>query len=418
MKFRIALALASVALVTATVGNISGASAATATATPKPTVAPKVLVKATPTPTPTPTVAPIPQVAGVSATWATQEGFLVGWQIPATATAAKVTGYVVTASNGSVCKVSGAQTNECTFSNSVVPFSFKPYLRYTFTVAAVSATGTGPESEPSNSAGWFGAPGYANFITMKTVSDNQIDLKWIPSASTGGVSLTGYKIYYWPLSNDHDQKMVTSTTNSVSISGLTKSNWYVFTIATCNYYGCSNADWAFQATTPAGPNTSTKLLPRMLNGGNASTTCWDAVLDGGSASSTSATYTKSLSACPAAAAPTSWPAVDSTAVNSPNLPIATAFKPNSRFNISATSYSMSYKWNDNNLEAGAFSYSRSLAKKVFVSNTPTVCSVIDKNGSQNAHYLAPGLCSITMTIPADATYSVTAPITSSFTVRP
>ena len=406
MKFNrsLALVLSTAAILAASLGGISAATAAT----PKPT----------PTPTPTPTVAPIPQVTGVSATWATQEGFVVDWQTPATAAAAKVTGYVVTASTGATCNVSGISTTECVFSNSVVPFGFKPYVRYTFTVAAKSATATGPVSAASNPAGWFGAPGYPGFITMKTISDNEIDLKWIPSASTGGISLTGYKVYYWPLSDDHAQKMVTTTTNSVSITGLVKSSWYVFTIASCNYYGCSNSDWAFQATTPAAASTSRSLLPNMINGGNASTTCWDAVLDGGKSSSTSATYTKALSACPAAAAPTTWPAVDASATTSPNLPIATLFNAKSRFSIASTSYSMAYKWNDNNLDAGAFSYSRSLATKVFVSNTPNVCSVIQKNGSSNAHYLAPGVCSITMTIPADATYAATAPITSSFTVRP
>lgn len=398
MKSKFFAALLGTTLAIGSIGSLASASAAT--------------------PTPTPTTMPIPQVAGVSATWATQEGFLVNWAVPSTAAAAKVTKYLVAASNGATCTANGAQASQCVFSNSSVPFAFKPYTRYTFTVTAATATNAGLASAASNAAGWFGAPSYPGFITMKTASDNEIDLKWVPAASTGGVPLTGYKVYYWPLSDDHSQKMVTTTTNSAAITGLSKSAWYVFTIASCNYYGCSNSDWAFQATTPAAASTAKSLLPNMLNGGNASTSCWDAVLDGGSAASKSATFTKSLAACPAATAPTTWPSVDVTANNSPNLPIATPFNPNSKFSIAATTYSMAYKWNDNNLEASAFSYSRSLAKKVFVSNTPKVCSIIESKGSSAAHYLSAGVCSITMTIPADATYSATAPITSSFTVKP
>ena len=381
-------------------------------AAPTPVATPK------PTSTATPVPVVIPAVTGVSATWATQEGFVVGW-VPVTGAAKSlIRSYTVTASNGQTCRVNGADAGECIFSNSSVPFGFKPYIRYTFTVSANTATATGPQSAPSNAAGWFGAPHYPDFVVAKTISDNQIDVKWIPDASTGGMPLSKYKVYYWPLNKDNEQKMVTAMTNSASLTGLTKSTWYVIAVQSCNYYGCSTADWAYQATTPAGPSTSKSLLPTILNGGSASTTCWDAVIDGGSPSSASKTVTKAVAACPAAVPPSTWPQVSATAAASPNLPIATKFTPKSSFSLANASYSMSYKWNDLGITSGNFTQTRSLAPRTYESLTPQVCSITLKNGDQVAHFLAAGTCTIRMSIAADETYVATAPITASFVVKP
>jgi len=405
-------------------GKIKSIIAATVLLALATTLAPAANAATAPKPTATPTAAPIvlPAVTGVSATWVTTEGFLIGWNPITSAVKSSVTGYTVSAYQGSTllpqtCVVSNAATSECVFSNSKVPFGFKPYVRYTFSVVANSKNGNGPAAT-SNSAGWFGAPGYPSFVVGKTISDSQIDVRWIPDASTGGVPLTGYKVFYWPLNRDNEQKMIASTTNTVSITGLSKSTWYVIAVQSCNYYGCSTSDWAYQATTPSSSATSTKLLPNTLNGGNASTTCWDAIINGGSASNGSLTVTRNTSACPAAIAPATWPQVDVNANVSQNQPIATKFNPNSDFSLANASYSMSYKWNDTNITTTNFTRSRSLAPRTYESLTPKVCTIIQKNGATNAHYVSPGTCTIRMSIAADETYLATPWITSSFTVKP
>jgi hypothetical protein len=390
------------------------ALAPAAYAAPTPVATPKATATATSTPAPV----AIPAVTGVSATWVILEGFVVNWVPVSGAAKSQVRSYTVTSSAGQTCTVNGADANECVFSNSRVPFGFKPYVRYTFTVVANGATSSGPKSAPSNSAGWFGAPGYPSFVVAKTISDNQIDVKWIPDASTGGVSLSGYKVYYWPLNRDNEQKMVPSLDNSVSLTGLAKSTWYVIAVQSCNYYGCSTSDWAYQATTPAAASTATSLLPRVINGGNASTTCWDYVIDGGSPTSASKTVTKAPSACPVALPPTSWPIVDASATTSPNLPVATKFDAKSSFSLANASYSMSYKWNDLGITTGNFTRTRSLGVRTYESLTPQVCTIILKNGLQNAHFVAAGTCTIRMSIAADETYLATAPITASFVVKP
>ena len=404
-------------------GKIKALIAATALLALATAITPAANAATAPKATPTPTPVVIPAVTGVSATWATLEGFVVGWNPITSAAKSVVTGYTVSVSQGSTvvpqtCVVTNVAASECVFSSSKVPFGFKPYVRYTFTVVANSKNGNGPALAPSNPAGWFGAPGYPSFVVAKTISDSQIDVKWIPDASTGGVSLTGYKVYYWPLNRDNEQKLVTSEDNSVSISGLEKSTWYVIAVQSCNYYGCSTSDWAYQATTPAAASTSTTLLPRTLNGGNASTTCWDYVIDGGNATSTALTVKKAPTGCPAPVTPLSWPQVDVYATSSPNLPIATKFNPKSSFSLASASYSMAYKWNDSQLTGAAFTRSRSLAPRNYESLTPAVCSIIQKKSEPHAHYLMPGTCTIRMSIATDETYLATPWITSSFTVRP
>lgn len=403
-------------------GKIKTLIAATALLALATALSPAANAATAPKPAPSPTPVVIPAVTGVSATWVTGEGFVVGWNPITSAAKSAVTGYTVSVSQGATampqtCVVGNVAASECVFSSSKVPFGFKPYVRYTFSVVANSKTGVGPAAT-SNAAGWFGAPGYPSFIVAKTMSDSQIDVKWIPDASTGGVSLTGYKVYYWPLNRDTEQKLVTSEDNSVSLVGLEKSTWYVIAVQSCTYYGCSTSDWAFQATTPAAASTSTKLLPKMLNGGNASTTCWDYVIDGGSATSTSKTVTKAPTACPAAIAPATWPLVDATANVSPNLPIATKFNPKSSFSLANASYSMSYKWNDLGIYSANFTRSRSLAARTYESLTPDVCSIISKKGEWHTHLNKAGLCKIRMSIAADETYLATPWITSSFTVKP
>ncbi len=381
------------------------------------TAAPAFAAGSTPSPTLTPI--PLPKVTGVSATWATRTGFIVDWAPIGTAYSARVKSFTVTASNGAVCTVTGYNATECVYSNGVVPFPFKPYIRNTFTVTANGAEGAGPASAPSNAAGWFGAPAYPKFITTKTISDNEIDVKWIPDASTGGIPLTGYKVYYWPLADDHGQKAIASTTNSAALTGLTKSTWYVIAIQSCNFYGCSTSDWAFQATTPAAASTSTRLLPSMINGGNASTACWDAVLDLGGAANATQTWTKASTKCPTAVPPSTWPQVDATATNDPNLPIATKFNPRTTFSTSFTGfsqYSMSYKWNDTGLDADVST--RSNAPRTYTSLTPTVCTVFMKNLQQMVHFNAVGTCTVQLTIPEDATYLASGPLTVNIKVVP
>ena len=374
---------------------------------------------ATPTPTPTPAAIALPTLTGVSATWSTKTGFIVDWVPLDSKYSSRVKSFTVTASNGAICTVGGWSNNECVYSNSFVPFPFKPFIAYTFKVTANGAEGAGPISAPSNPAGWYGAPNYSTVVTATTLSDTSIQVNWVPDPGTGGVPLTGFKVYYWPLNKDNLQKVASSTDYSTVLTGLTPSTWYVISLTTCNYYGCSASDWVFKATSPYTTSVTTTKLPTMINGGSAATTCFDAVLNGGSPSSTSATKTKNPTPCPTPAAPAKpWAPVVPTATTDPNGPIATKFAQHAWFTFDAGyAYSMSYKWNDQGL--ARFTSSRSLAPRVYTSLTPAVCSIVNSpTAGWSAHFLAPGTCTISLSIPADATYNAAGPFLSSMKVNP
>ena len=376
-------------------------------------------IAASPTPTPTATAIALPTPSGVSATWSTRTGFIVDWAALDSKYSARVKSFTVTASNGAVCTANGWSSTECVYSNNVVPFPFKPFTAYTFKVTANGAEGAGPLSSPSNSAGWYGAPNYSTFVTATTKSDTSIEVNWVPDPGTGGVPLTGFKVYYWPLNKDNLQKVVTSTDYTTTLTGLTPSTWYVIALTTCNYYGCSASDWVFKATSPYTTTVTTTKLPTMINGGSASTTCFDKVMDGGTASNGTVTVTKNPTPCPVPTPPAKpWAAVVPTATTDPNGPIATKFNQRAWFTFDpGYAYSMSYKWNDQGLER--FTFSRSLADRVYTSLTPAVCSIIKSpTAGWSAHFLSPGTCTISLTIPADATYQAAGPFTSSIKVNP
>jgi hypothetical protein len=80
------------------------------------------------------------------------------------------------------------------FSQQLVSLRFVPY---TFTVVANSKSGNSAPSAPSNAISWTSAPGYPAPVLTRAVSDTQIDVEWVPSTSTGGLSNYGYNVIRW-----------------------------------------------------------------------------------------------------------------------------------------------------------------------------------------------------------------------------
>jgi len=147
-----------------------------------------------PTPTPSPAIQMVAPT-NVGAYFKVESGYMVSWSIPANLRG--INGYTVTASNGAKCVSNGSSNGQCIFSNSIVPNPFKPFIPYTFTVVSNYATGDSAPSSPSNAATWNSAPGYPSPLLTKVISDTQIDVEWVPSASTGGLPNYGYKLTYW-----------------------------------------------------------------------------------------------------------------------------------------------------------------------------------------------------------------------------
>ena len=375
---------------------------------------------------PTPTL--IPSVSLLSPTnvgsyFKVESGFMASWSLPENLKG--INGYTVIASNGAKCISNGASNNQCIFSNSVVPNPFKPFVPYTFVVVSNYTSGDSAPSAPSNPSAWNSAPGYPSPLLTKVVSDTQIDVEWVPSPSTGGLTNYGYRLTYWEVTlnaygdpnNATRVDLLTSNTKA-SITGLKPSTWYVFGVAQCNTLGCSMSDWNYVATTPKVGAVLTWRPPLMINGGNASTSCWDAVLNGGTAAATG-NFTKSVSKCGSTVIdPATYPKIDPTATveQIPNLV--------NKFNQSiylggwqakyslATWAKIGLTWSPY-LSLSSKSVLRGfLIPPVVTSNTPDICSVT----GPTINMLKVGTCTISASAPGNSIWLPTKTTTSSFAI--
>jgi len=375
-------------------------------------------------PTAKATTIPSPQApTSVGAYFKVENGFMVSWTLSASTVG--VTGYTVTASNGAKCIVSYASINQCIYSTNVVPFPFRPFTPYTFTVATNSSTGNSVESVPSNVATWTSAPGYPAPLLTKAISDTQITAEWVPSQNTGGLSVYGYRLTYWEVTlntmgepNNATRVDLMTSQTSATISGLKPSTWYVFGVSQCNALGCSMSDWSYIATTPKVGAALTWKPPVSTNGGTAATTCWDAVLNGGTAASTGS-FTKAPTKCGTVTIdPSKYPVVDPSATVEalPNLVnkftqniYLGGWSPKVSF---ATSGKVGVPWIPY-LSLSSKSVLRGfIIQPVIQSTTPTVCSVVGNMVS----LLSQGTCTISASAPGNNIWLPAKAVTSSFQV--
>ena len=361
--------------------------------------------------------ASIPVVTDISAMWDPKVGFLVSWT--PVASSAKVTSYTVTANpSGATCVASGT-TNQCIFANSKVPNPFKPATPYTFSVVATSAAGSSAPSSPSLPTSWIGMPGYPSPLLSKSVGNSEVDLTWVPSPSTGGATVYGYKVYAWPYYNSSLQTMTLVQGTSVQLTGLTPNTWYEFAVAECNAYGCDASDPSDAYTGTLTAAAIATRPPATISGGSAATTCWDAVLNGGSAASPGAALTKSPTKCPITIIPASqWPVVDPNATNFPVPAPINRFTNSSSLMLwaaSPQSLAVWAKWSYLMPIAPYFNNYGVLNRDSTVtltSKTPAICGI----SGMNVKLIAAGTCTLSAQTGGDTWYLPSPISTGSFTI--
>ena len=366
-----------------------------------------------------PANAATPSPSNVGAYFKVEQGYMVNWTLPSPTTG--ITGYTVTASNGKTCQNYSAIDYQCIFPTT----GFTPFVPYTFTVVANSKSGNSAPSAPSNAISWTSAPGYPAPVLTKAVSDTQIDVEWVPSTSTGGLSNYGYNVIRWEVTlnaygdpNNSTRVDNLTTQTSLSATGLKPSTWYVFAVQQCNALGCTTSNWSYIATTPKVGAALTWRPPLTLNGGSVSTTCWKAVLDGGTAASTG-NFTKSPTSCGGVIIdPSKYPVLDPTATQEiiPNL--VNKFTQSIFLGGWQAKYSLA-TWGNLGLTLNPY---LSLASKsvmrgyliqpVIVSNTPSICSVT----GMKVNMLNVGICTITASAPGNSIWLPTRPMTNSFEI--
>ena len=171
----------------------------------------------------------------------------VTWTTPANGGSA-ITGYTVTyTSELGVVKTKTAAAT----ANSVVVTSLVNGTEYTISVTAKNAKGTSPASSevtvtPSTTPG-----GPATVTGVK--GDTQVSLVWAVPTVTGGAPITGYTVVV--KSGTSEVKRVTSTTNSLVVTGLTNGTAYTFAVFATNLVGNGTVKTSSAVTPSTTPGT-------------------------------------------------------------------------------------------------------------------------------------------------------------------
>jgi RHS repeat-associated protein len=158
----------------------------------------------------------------VSLSWTAPSGTVTGYDV-------YQNGTQVTTATGTTATVSG----------------LSPSTTYTFTVAAYNSSGTGPQSSSvqgtTSSSGGGGAPAAPTGLTVNAIDATSVILSWTAPSGT----VTGYDVY----SSGTQVGSVTGTT--VTLTGLSASTKYTFTVAAYNSSGTGAQSSSVQPTTSA-----------------------------------------------------------------------------------------------------------------------------------------------------------------------
>jgi titin len=179
-----------------------------------------------------------------------------------------ITGYTITTSPSGATKTVDADTTSTTIDG------LTNGTAYTFTVNAINAIGTSPESVASNEVTPAGLP--ASSTLRVTRGDGLATLRW-STATPNGSPITGYRITY----SDGTRRTVGPATTAWTATGLTNGRAYSFTVAALNEVGAA-AESAAVKVVPAGrPKPPGK--PTVMAGKGVVTIGWKASANNGAA---------------------------------------------------------------------------------------------------------------------------------------
>ena len=191
----------------------------------------------------------------------------VTWTAPANNGGSAVTGYVVTASPGSVtCTVTATS---CTLSG------LTNATTYQVSVVVVNALGTSPAT--SATATPAGAPTAPTNVAASP-GPSSATVTWSAPSNNGGSAIVGYTVYSSP-----DRHSCTTATTSCVVTGLVNGVSYNFTVVAFNAVASSSPSTPSSSITPASAPSSPQS-PRATTGNTSATISWQApVTSNGSA---------------------------------------------------------------------------------------------------------------------------------------
>ena len=191
--------------------------------------------------------ATVPQsVAGVTVTRG-DRGASVSWNPPASDGGDPITSYRV------IVRLDGRVTNEISATETSATITgLTNGSRYDVTVSAINAVGAGDESTYVAVTPATTPDSPRNVQATRDSGGATID--WVVPASDGGSTVISYRIQVWDSSNLAVD--TTSTTTTISVSGLTNGKTYRVAVSALNSVGASVASaptYVTPATTPSAP---------------------------------------------------------------------------------------------------------------------------------------------------------------------
>ena len=199
---------------------------------------------------------------GVTAT-AGDASAKVSWTAPTNNGGSTITKYTVTPYIGTTAQTPVTVTGAPPATSTTVT-GLTNGTTYTFKVSATNATGTGPDSSPSNTV-TPSAPTVPDAPTGVTAAagDGSAKVGWTAPANSGGSTITKYTVTPYVGTTAQTAATVTGSPapTSTTVTGLTNGTTYTFKVSATNATGTGPDSSASSAVTPLAPPAVTSVTP-------------------------------------------------------------------------------------------------------------------------------------------------------------